>query len=321
MRAPVFQAKAGSIQLPLLFALALMLAIGFKVGDGFREAVVARKAVYAADAAATAGLYLLQPMEYTPPGLDVPLTPLAQMDILSRTALVNGMFPELFAPMTLADIMAGPVSVSVTFRSLDPDMSPYSGDYHGIPSDRMGAGRVWTNELGLAIAATGVLPLGVQSVAMPVNNPFPVMLGLGDALAPASFIQWSLSDPLVVSHLLALGFIHGGPPLGVPPPGMSVEDMVIRLPPMQPAVDNLLALLIGRVVVLPVLTGDQVSGFARARILSLVTTPPYQIQIALAPSAAVRCALGPALPRDYPVPAASDIPQWGLVLRPWRTGA
>ena len=43
-RAPT-SSQRGSIQLPLLFALALFLGLGFRFGDFFREDVVARKAV------------------------------------------------------------------------------------------------------------------------------------------------------------------------------------------------------------------------------------------------------------------------------------
>lgn len=310
--------RCGSIQLPLLFALALVLLVGFRVGANHLEAVVARKAVFAADAVATAGVYLLRPMEYTPPALEAPLSPAARLDILSRMARVNGIYPELFSPMAEADISAGPVSLAVTLRPLDPDMAPFTGEVHGIPAPRMSGGRVWTNELGQAIAATGVLPLGVQAAALPVNDPVPVDLALGGVGEPLSFLQWSSSLASVVPHLESLGYTFGAAPAGVPPPALDEGATVSRLVPAQPMVDALQALHTGRVVLLPVLNGDTVAGFARVRVHLVTATAPHQVRLGLAPSAAARCALAPAQPRNLPVPSAASIEAFGRVLRPWR---
>ena len=309
--------RRGSIQLPLLFALALFFGLGFRFGDFFREDVVARKSVYGVEAAATAALYLLQPMEYTPPVLEAVLPPAALLDIIRRTLLVNGQFPELFEPLTPGDVAAGPSSVSIRVRPLDPDMHEYTGLVYGIPAMRVGPGRVWTNEVGLAIAATGALPLGVQRASVVSGTPVPFEVVVGDVSQPASFLQWGVSAPGVLPHLVALGFFPGAPPGGTPPPGLAVGEGVNRLTPLQSMVDEVRARLVGRVVLLPLLEGDLVAGFARARILSLSATPPYLLTLGLAPSAAARTALGPAEPRNVPVPAPSGLPAFGDVLRPW----
>jgi hypothetical protein len=314
-------AKAGSLQLPLLFLLALFVAIGFWVGRHSREAVVARKAVYAADAVATNGLLLLHPMEYTPPGLEVPLDPAAQLDILARVALVNGHFPELFEPLEEGDFSVSGVQFAVTLHPLAPGMTSFTGAWHGIPAARLGPGRVWTNELGLAVAATGVTPLGAQVGALPVNNPLPVELVLDGPGAPLSLLQWPGSDPDVTSHLLALGFTHGALPEGAPPPALEPGQLVQRLPPLPGPVAQLQARLIGRVLVLPLLQNDQVVDFARVRLLQVIPDAPPRLLVALAPSAVVRAALGPEEPRNLPAPGPGEVEAFGRVLRPWRSGA
>lgn len=313
------RSKGGSIQLPLLFALMLFLSLGLRFGDYFREEVVARKAVYGVEAAATAALYLLQPMEYTPPSLEVPIPPPALLDVVQRTTLVNGHYPELFEPITQADLVTGPVSVALSVHPLDPDMHSYTGRVYGIPAMQIGPGRVWTNEVGMAVASTGVFPLGVQRFVVPPSNPFPLPFEvvIGDASQPASFLQWGASDPAILSHLVALGYFHGTPPGGLPPPGMSVDQTVARLLPLQPMVDEIRMRMIGRVVLLPLLAGDRVTSFARARIFALTGTPPYRLLLGLSPSAAARSAMGPAQPRNITAPLPETIPLYGEVLRPW----
>ena len=305
------------MQLPLLFALGLFLALGFRFGDFFREDVIARKSVYGVEAAATAALYLLQPMEYTPPALEAPIPPASFLDIIGRTLLVNGHFPELFEPLMPEDVITGPSSVSIRVRPFDPDMHDYTGLVRGIPAMRLGPGRVWTNDVGHAISATGAFPLGVQISSVVPDTPVPFEVVVGDTTHPASFLQWGASSPSVLPHLVSLGFFPGGPPEGTPPPGLAIGESVLRLPPLQPMVDEVRARLLGRVVLLPLLQGDQVAGFARARILSLTASPPYLLMLGLAPSAAARTALGPAEPRNVPVPAPDAIPVFGGVLRPW----
>ena len=315
-RAPT-SSQRGSIQLPLLFALALFLGLGFRFGDFFREDVVERKAVYGVEAAATSALYLLQPMEYTPAALETPIPPASLMDIIQRTLLVNGHFPELFSPLAPADVVAGASAVSISVRPLDPDMHAYTGLVYGIPAMRVGPGRAWTNEVGFVIAATGAFPLGVQGAAIVPDTPVPFEVVLGDSSQPASFLQWGSSSPTVLPHLVSLGFFPGAPPGGTPPPDLAVGQMASRLTPVQSMVDEVRARFIGRVVLLPVLSGDQVTGFARARILSLTAAPPYLLNLGLAPSAAARTALGPAEPRNVPVPPPGTIRAFGEVLRPW----
>ncbi|MFT5125407.1 MAG: hypothetical protein ACI9TH_003102 [Kiritimatiellia bacterium] len=318
-RAPSQSRKGGATVLVLLL-LGALLSVAFWVMAHVKESIIWRKGLYATEAAARAGLYRLEPMEYTHPTLDAPTSDAAVLETLNKVAEANGLFPELFEPISGTDVVRGPISLSVLARPFDTGVSPPVSDVYGIPSVRMLYGRQWLDENGLVIGSTGCLPIGIQIADIPdLDSPDPFTLVFGTTTSSVSVVAWTgSSQPL--THIEFLGFALNGTPEGLAPPGLKVQDLVNRLVASPDEFTSIQSRFTGRSAVVPLLNGNQVIRFARIYILSLANgAGGDEIMLRLAPSAVVRAAGSSIPPLAGPPVAQANVPIHGMVLRPWRS--
>jgi len=310
--------RNGGATVLLLLALGVVFVLGFRVVALFGESIVWRKGIAATEAAARTGLYLLEPMEFTPADIEAPLHPTTFLDVLTWSARSNGLYPELFHDLESSDILIDRATISVLARPLSATVPPIATEVYGIPAFRISEGRHWL-ENGSVIAATGCLPVGIQQAFLPVPSTLlPFSISFGFQTNAVTVVHWS-SGSTPAAHIQFLGYTHGSTPEGLPPPELALGNTVTLLDATPSDIAELQARITGRIVVVPVLDGQTVTSFLRIRLLSLdATADGYETSWAFVPSATVRSALPPPPPGFGPPPLPSDIPALGGVLRPWR---
>lgn len=317
LRAPSSH-RQGSTTLALLLIFSIFIVIGFMVIERFGETVVARKGLYATEAAARTGLYLNRPAAYVPPILESVRTDGELLAIMEQVALVNGMYPELYPALQASNLTRNAQSIRLRIWPLDSEIPSQSTLVYGIPAHTISEGRHWLTGSGEVEQALGCLPVGIQIAAVPdLASTAPFVLEFGENTSPATVIQWTGSAS-PEAHVRYLGFSAGGMPEGLPPPQLSVGNSVTPLNASPGDIAELQARFDGRLAIVPLLNGADVVRFARVRLGELVTGPPHTLTLALAPSAAERSALAPPPPPGGPAPLPGDVDPVGLVLHLWR---
>ena len=315
MHGAVRRMRAGSLQ-PLIVALLLLLwLLGLGLLALYRDTVLQQQALAAAEAVASQALRSLQPPEYALPD---PTPEERSLDLgqLNQLAQANGLGPAAFEPITADDMDVGPTWVRVTPKSKNPRAKSVAVIANGVPAGRIEAGHAWLDEGGEPVGTTGCLPLGVQIAALPDT----------DGAGTSFWLQMATSKPQAVCLRLSavsnapeqqvryLGFKPAEPLEGLPPPAIEMGDVVSAQPPSAGFLAELRRRLRGRVVVVPLLSGDAVVGFGRLR-LEDANLERMAVRFALAPSAVVRAAAASARGEPASDRQPGHVSPYGLALR------
>jgi hypothetical protein len=241
------------------------------------------------EAVALEALRLKHLPEYTPPGY-TPYTAgdIAAPDIWPRLELIaqeNGLDVSWFYALSSADIQEGTNWVTVTVTAKDAGMDVIKSTAVGFPTWAVGGGDEWFTDSADIEGVTGVLPIGIQTNAIPpeaLNGSTTFLLRVAADLnfeAQPVQLPGGSGDP--TDHLIYLTI--EAPPdnslEGTPPPTVRVGDQVAIVfrqgPPGQnggggnnPFEDfsDLMSDIVGRVVIVPLLDGTDVIDFVLLQI-------------------------------------------------------